>query len=144
MGEHFTPVRVRNIKYNDKYIPITRKSDFKDINKKAKKWLDGILKILEKEFDRKLNVTRQKRLFAVLISFLTTYDWSYRKYCEYILDMIRPKAVIVVCSPIISNMILIEEAKRRKIPTIELAHGMMDDYNPAYNTLRKKGYEGIS
>lgn len=134
IGGHYTPVKIKGIKYNDLYIHPQMKNC---ASKENRQKLDFILSIFEKEFSMKWSNCQKKQMAGVINSLVFDCDIYYRRYCAFLLNRIKPKAVIIVKYYEMKNMILIQEAKKRNIPTIELQHGMMDDVKPTYNYLKK-------
>lgn len=138
MGNHYNPVKIKGIKYNDRYIRSQIKTcDGKEVKQKINKILD----IFEKEFSMKWTNSQKKQIVSLSNTLLSNYNINYRRYCAFLLDRIKPKAVMLVKYYEIENMILIQEAKKRNIPIIELQHGMMDDVMPVYNYLKKHNFD---
>lgn len=137
-GGHYTPVKIKGIKYNNLYIKPQMRNC---ASKETKQKLDIILSIFEKEFSMKWSNCQKKQMAETINSLVFDCDIYYRRYCAFLLNRIKPKAVIIVKYYEMKNMILIQEAKKRNIPTIELQHGMMDDVMPVYNYLKKHNFD---
>lgn len=67
-----------------------------------------------------------------LYSKLSRYE-LYTRYYEWILDKVNPKVILFTDYYCYYHMILCEVAKERKIPVIELQHGIVNKYHISYN-----------
>lgn len=64
--------------------------------------------------------------------FISEYQ-VYKEYFRWILNIIRPKVVIIVCYYSFIMMTLCEVCKEKKIPVVELQHGIINDMHVSYN-----------
>ena len=66
-----------------------------------------------------------------LYSKLSRYE-LYTRYYEWVLDKIMPKIIIFTEYYCYFHMILCEVAKKKKVPIIELQHGIVSKYDISY------------
>ncbi len=133
--EHSEPVKNRKIKYLDRFMQPIKVDEYK--KKEARKINDYFLDIIEREFKSYWTKSEKERLFRYIFLLIGTLDTNYRLFANNILKKVKPKAVIMVNAPDMMNMIITQEAKKRHIPVVELAHGTMDNENIAYNFYKK-------
>jgi len=69
-------------------------------------------------------------------NIILVYRFS-KKYYEKILNKIKPKIIIEVCSYGFSRFLFNELAKKRGIEIVELQHGTMGKYHISYNFYKK-------
>lgn len=132
-GGHLEPAKNRKIKYLDRFLrPI--KSEKKS---EARKISDYLIQIIEKEMQFDWTNDEKERLCMNINYLLGSLDTNYRLFANTVLDKVSPKAILMVNAPDMMNMIITQEAKKRHIPVVELAHGTMDDENVAYNYYKK-------
>ena len=143
-GKHLKPVKTHALRYRDvsvikKYLP------YKDDKLQAdvRKFTDRVNGIFEKELNIKLS-NKMKRYVAAEVNNSLIGIYYGRIYANIILSLIRPKAVITTVGYELYNQILIETAKKKKIPTIELEHGRIGDTHAAYNFKSKRNLDTFS
>lgn len=135
-GYHDEPVKERSVKYCERYKKEKKNDD--RYNKIIRENNDFIVEIFEKEFELNWTNEEKQRLCKLIHYCVTECNVNYRRFCETILERVCPKILFVVNAPSVLNMIWVQEAKRRNIITIEIAHGMMDKKNVAYNFLKER------
>lgn len=91
---------------------------------------------LETYFNLKLDVKFKNKISNLINHYLNNRKYLIQYY-NYILKRIEPKIVILVVSYSFEKMVLCELAKERKIPVIELQHGMIGPMHIAYNFYSK-------
>lgn len=143
-GKHFKPVKTKYLRYRDvsvikKYLPY--KNDI--LQADVREFTDRINRIFEKELNIILSNKMKQYIFGRVISSLEDIYYG-RIYANIILSLIRPKAVITTVGYQMLNQTLIETAKKKKIPTIELEHGRIGDTHTAYNFKSKRNLETFS
>lgn len=137
-GIHYKPIRTKNIKYFDvekygNFIGI-KKEEY-SINVPSKNILN-VLKLLEEEFKITLNNKDKKEIVEIYINQLR-YREYYCKCYNHLLNIIKPKAILLVVAYNYQNMLIIETAKKMNIKTIELEHGIIANNHIAYSFKRK-------
>lgn len=95
-----------------------------------------IIEPLEKYFKVTIDTIIKKEWLSILNSYLLWHD-LYASYYRFILNKIRPKLILLVCSYAFSNQVLCEVAKEKNIPTIELQHGMSGNLEIPYDFYKK-------
>ena len=132
-GNHIGPAKTKNLKYRD----ITVLERVFDINKtinrseisNATKY---IIETFEKGFDIKLSNRFKSQISSMVSSTYHTVFYSII-YAKIILFLIRPKAILLTIYYDVMNQALIEVAKKKNIPVIELQHGRIGKAHIAYN-----------
>lgn len=129
MGMHFKPVKTKHLKY------ITIKSKEKDdqkCDKLLKEFAIKVIKVFEEECEFKLSkALRDHIAIFVRSTFYNILD--YRIWADRVLTLVNPKAVMVTVGYDQCVQVIIAEAKKRRIPTIELEHGRIGNTHLAYN-----------
>ena len=142
LEKHFKPIRTKNIRYFDyiNFIIAIKIKAFKFINpnygtlcKKDLNELYLLLNNINKIFDVKID---DDKAIKEIKNIILVYRLS-KKYYEKILNKIRPKVIIEVCSYGFSRFLFNELAKKRGIKIVELQHGTMGKYHIAYNFYKK-------
>ena len=88
-----------------------------------------IIKDIEKVFNKKINIE-----LLVSIANKKYKQWkASKKVYSYFFEKVKPKIIVEICSYNTSNMIFNELAHEKKIPVIELQHGVMGKGHLAYN-----------
>lgn len=142
-GFHSWPVKTRNLKYvsiNDKKM---RKYEQQRYSKFLKEFTVRIFQI----FEQNCRVTFSKKLKEFLISYIKSTHQNifyFRIWADRILTLVKPKAVIVTVGYNLLVQVIVAQAKKRKIPTIELEHGRIGETHIAYNYLNKGKIEAFA
>ncbi len=127
------PPQNRNTKFIDLLILLAyiyRKLTKIELNKSEIRQLQELEKKLEEEFQTTLNLINQVKEILIMRK---TYFYVYKK----IMDRYKPKVIIEVVSYEIKNMILNEFCKKNDTVTIELQHGIIGDFDLAYEYPKK-------
>lgn len=95
-----------------------------------------VINPLEKFFNIMIDKKLKKQIATLIINSLHGRQ-IWINYYNYMLQKIKPKIILLVVAYSVDNMILCEVARKRKIPTVELQHGRIDDLHAAYNFYRK-------
>jgi len=142
LEKHFRPIRTKNIRYFD-YINFII-----SIKIKAFKFIDPNYGTLREEDINELYLLLNNinKIFDISIdddkaikeikNIILIYRFS-KKYYEKILNKIKPKIIIEVCSYGFSRFLFNELAKKRGIEIVELQHGTMGKYHISYNFYKK-------
>lgn len=126
---HFKPVDCEELRYLDilelgqSFSPFFRKYELK---KKDIILIDNIEYKIKKEFGCSVNLNDK------IAKAISKYRYSYSKI-NRIVNSINPKIIIVVDGYNFIKKIFIEVASEKKIPTIELQHGIIGDGHISYN-----------
>lgn len=132
-GKHYSPAKTKGLKYRDiNYIKSLYPYDKYAYEAEIREVANKITKVFEQELSVELRGTIKSELYNLILYSLENIFYG-RKYAEIILNLIRPKAVIVTVYYKVYNQTLIETAKNRGIPTIELQHGRIGNSHAAYN-----------
>jgi len=91
---------------------------------------------IEEFFNIKVSLGN-KREWIKLIYWIVQKREVYMNYYSYMLQKITPKVIIVTSAVDCDKMFLCEIAKRKKIPVVELQHGLIGRTHIGYN-FRKK------
>lgn len=132
-GNHIGPAKTKNLKYRDITV--------------LEKWVHGIQKLKTNEISYAVNSiistfedgyniqfdNKFKRDIYDIVNRTVSLVYYGRIYAKIILSLIRPKAVIVTVYYDVINQALIEVAKKKNIPVIELQHGRIGKSHIAYN-----------
>ncbi len=110
---------------NYKYISVT-KAEMNEL----------LFEPIEQYFNININWELRNKVSNLLNYYLNKRKYLI-KYYNYMLHKIKPKIIIMVVSYSFDRMILCEIAKKRKIPVVELQHGMIGPMHIAYNFYRK-------
>lgn len=128
-GGHSEPVRNKRLKYLDF---LTMFGFLKSIVSKTRLTSEeiGLIERIEKRFKREFGVNldfRKEILYWLSIRKRTL--WSMEK----VLGWYEPKLVVDSDAGGTQDMILAEICKRKKIPFVQLQHGVMGPYHMAFN-----------
>lgn len=130
---HFTPCATNHIFYIDRFYYLRELYIlfFKRKNSRVKAYneIRKIYDIILKEFNIEINIDK---IASSLIKCLNSYQYT-KKYFNKVIDSISPKVIVEVVYDSYECMVLNEVAKERKIPVIEMQHGITGDGHPAYN-----------
>lgn len=132
-GQHYIPVKTKHLKYIDFDLI---KRIFKYDDKKYKKHLIAFIKKIVSIFERDLHVKFSRNLINKIQSYiLNAYKdiFYYKIWAKIVLNLIKPKLVIVTVAYSLFMQIIVAEAKKARIPTIELQHGRIGNTHLAYN-----------
>lgn len=139
-GHHFRPVLTKNLKYIN--TDIIRKLFVKkdeNTNRKLRLFYDRMMGIFEDGTGIKLSLKAKKEILNYVISGY--YEIQCRTiWASIVFTLVRPKALIVTAPYSPDAGAVIVEAKRRKIATIEMQHGINNDHF-FYNYLYKGNVE---
>jgi len=136
-GTHLLPVRTKNLKY----ISIDTKKMKRYREQKYNKDLKIFTVRIFQVFEQKCGVIFSKQFKEFLIAYIrSTFQniFYFRIWADRILTLVKPKIVIVTIGYNTLVQVMVAQAKKRKIPTIELEHGRIGETHIAYNYL----YEG--
>jgi hypothetical protein len=130
-GQKFNSIPVENYRLLDYIHILTFIKSF--LIRKDEKNYQNVQKILQSlavDFDVQIDIEEEtKRLyFDKILNFI-----EYKNSFERILKKIKPKIVFEVSHYGIINIALNIAANKLKIPTIELQHGVIDQYHVGYN-----------
>lgn len=128
-GSHFYPPKNQNLFYFDFLELITSiKKQFITI-KLSQEELEEIKK-LEKEINIEFNVIidLKERIISILKE-KKRYQYGF----SLLLNKIKPEIVIEVVGYSLPNMVLNELCKEKKIPTIEIQHGIISKFHFPYD-----------
>lgn len=132
-GVHFNPVKTRNLKYVSMNMIAKKKVDNGlKYNRSLKEFIDQVIK----RFEASCEIKFSKKLRVYIVTHIKNVFYTillYRIWADRILGLVQPKAVMVTIGYIPFVQVVIAEAKRRRIPTIELQHGRIGDTHLAYN-----------
>ena len=134
--DHFAPAKTKNLIYSDKimlksYIKslaqrFLRTKKYKYINNKV---IQSFILPLDKLFGG-VNADTCRWVDWMTLQYFV-YKSQYDDYAS-ILKRMSPKVIVENCHPRMDNMIINEIAKKMKIPTIELQHGVFYTISPDY------------
>ena len=118
----YTPQKSNNVIYS-KFDYFEKKENSQNPYSacKVKEFENAIVEPIEKFFHIQISLQIKKQI-------LDNYLYKRRfliEYYNFILNRVKPKAIMVVVSYSFNRMVLCEVAKRKKIPVIELQHGEM-------------------
>ncbi len=142
LEKHFGPIGTKNIRYFDyiNFIISIKIKVYKLINPNYETLCKAdinelylLLNSINKIFD--INIDDDK-VIKEIKNLILVYRLS-KKYYIKILNKIKPKIIIEVCSYGFSRFLFNELAKKRGIRIIELQHGIMGKYHIAYNFYKK-------
>ena len=91
---------------------------------------------IEIYFNIKIDWKLRNKISSLINHYLNNREYLI-KYYNYMLNKIRPQIIIMVVSYSFDRMVLCEVAKKRKIPVVELQHGMIGPMHIAYNFYEK-------
>lgn len=135
-GQHFKPVRTKNLKYIDCKNCVMPKQKI-DVRKEYSALISELENNLGVRFDNK----HKKALLGNLDNIIN-HRAGIMTYYDRLLRRINPKIIFLVNGYDLEHMLMVETAKRRGIPTVELEHGAMEGHL-AYNFLRKRELPGF-
>ena len=115
-------------------------NDFSRIDTKV--FFEEVILPLEQCFSIEIKDELAYRWMESLYSKLSRYE-LYKRYYEWILDIIMPKIIIFTDYYSYYHMILCEVAKQKKIPVIELQHGIVNKKHISYNFLERCCYKSF-
>lgn len=143
-GVHFAPTATRHVYYSDRYGLFSEGSAAIAAAFKTPRYR-RVLRSVREELKDALNEMCESSSVSIvwddLYASMAQYYFVYRslkKNYERFLNVIRPKALFVVCNYERQNMIFTELAKKAGIPVIELQHGSCGTEHPAYNFYRER------
>jgi hypothetical protein len=125
--------RSKNVIYADiaAFNKITRAKYPKVIIKKSE-INEKIISPIESYFNVSISTTTKKVWHSRVQSFLLDRK-IYTEYYSFLLQKINPRLIIMVVAYDFKRMILCEAAHERKIPVVELQHGVVNKSHMAYN-----------
>jgi len=130
-NSHLKPAKTQNIKYLDFLQLIYFLKKIFRLNKICLTNEEkNFLKVIEEEFKSKF--VFKLNLERITLNFLEMRKAFLPLFLNY-LRKLNPKIVVVLISYSIHVKILIETAKKLKIPVIELQHGIIHPYHLAYS-----------
>lgn len=135
-GKHYHPHVTKNIKYLDAVNLMTLiKSKIFKKNKVILNQIKGILGIFSDRFDIEMNMdTEANRLY-----FDKVFNYiEYKKAFEKILIKVRPKVIFETSHYGIKSIAVNITSHEMNIPTIELQHGIINQYHIGYNYVNLK------
>lgn len=142
-GIHYKPTRTENVLYHDRIglkalLASERakrfcKKKYNEIYNKIEATLDGPLKEMCEGYGVEMDFVYA---YTMMTEFYFQYG-VYKKQYLKLLTRINPKVIIVVVYYDSTKMILIDIAKEKGIPVIELQHGTSGREHPAYNFPRE-------
>lgn len=91
-----------------------------------------IIKPIEDIFDLSVS-TALKNRWMRRINYVLNYKVLYESYYEYLLDRIDPKIILLPNGYSTDNQFLYPVARKKRIPTVELEHGIVTYTYIAYN-----------
>ena len=91
-----------------------------------------IIEPLEEYFKISITIENLKKWYGLMNSYINNRKYLIRYY-NFILNRIKPKIILMVVSYSWDRMILCEVAHRKKIPIVELQHGMITGETLPYN-----------
>jgi hypothetical protein len=130
-GEHYYPLATKNYRYFDTVnLKTLVKSFITRKNKKVVDSLSEILNLIQNKFDIKLNYDKILGDFYYdkILNYL-----QYQQAFDKILDNIKPKIIFENDHYGIKSIAVNIIASRKNIPTIEMQHGMINQYHMGYN-----------
>lgn len=135
-GRHFRPVSTKNLKYIN--TDIIRKLFVKkneNTNRQLRLFYNKVMKIFE--VDNKINLSLKIKKEILNYVVAGYYEIQCRTvWAKIVFTLVRPKALIVTAPYSPDAGAIIVEAKKRKIATIEMQHGINNDHF-FYNYLYK-------
>lgn len=142
-GIHFFPVKTKNLKYISIDPKKMKKYEEQKYSKDLKKFTVKVFQIFEQECE--VTFSKQLKDFLILYIRNTVQNiFYYRIWADKILALVKPKAVIVTVGYNTFVQVFVAQAKRHKIPTIELEHGRIGEAHIAYNYLYKGEIEAFA
>lgn len=142
-GMHYTPVRTRHLKYVN--VDGIRKLVKYDEQRYKKELSDFVNKVIC-AFEGYCQVT----LSAALKQFLCSHIFNAcrelfydRIWAGLVLKLVRPRLVIVTVGYSFFVQVMVAEAKRLRIPTVELQHARIGDTHLAYNYIYRGEIESF-
>lgn len=135
-GQHFKPVKTRHLKYIDHAVNIAQSRKI-DVRSEFAALLSELENNLEIEFDNKT-----KKALLGSLGHIINDRAGIMAYYDRLFGRIKPKIIFFINGYDQENMLMVETAKKRGIPTVELEHGAMDGHL-AYNFLRKHELPGF-
>ena len=142
LEKHFIPIRTKNIRYFDyiNFIKAAEKIFFKFINPNYGKLCSNSINtlfLLFNAINKAFNVNFDKyKEIKDVENLILNYKIS-KRYYEKILNKIKPKIIIEVCSYSFHRLLFNELAKKRDVRIVELQHGIMGKHHIAYNFYKK-------
>lgn len=121
----YTPQKSNNVIYS-KFDYFEKKENSQNPYSacKVKEFENAIVEPIEKFFHIQISLQIKKQWKQILDNYLYKRRFLI-EYYNFILNRVKPKAIMVVVSYSFNRMVLCEVAKRKKIPVIELQHGEM-------------------
>lgn len=134
-GQHFRPAPTKNLKYiNTGFLRKIFVKKSENTNRQLRIFYNKLMDVFEKDNKIKLSLKVKKEILNYVISGY--YEIQCRTvWAKIVFSLVRPKALIIVAPYSPDAGAVIVEAKRRKIATIEMQHGINNDhffYNYVY------------
>lgn len=137
MGMHFNPVKTKNLKYiSMDGLKKKKKYSKPNCDKSLKEFMVKIIETFEEECETKFS-RGLRDYIAAYIKNVFCDIWYYKIWAARVMALVRPKAVMVTVGYDPFVQVVIAEAKKRNIPTIELEHGRIGATHLAYNYIYK-------
>jgi hypothetical protein len=90
-------------------------------DKREDEFLSTLGEAIRREFGVNIpSLTKHARKTSLFVK-------AFSHYANHLLDIVKPKALVFVCHYSAELFVLTREAKRRRIPVIELQHGVLSD-----------------
>ena len=143
-GTHLIPVKTKNLRYVN--IDVIKKFRRYDEQKDNKSLKDFIVKIVS-VFEQGLGVMFSRQLKDFLFSYIkSTFHnmFYYRIWAEIVLTLVHPRVLIVTVGYNPFIQVVVAQAKKHKIHTIELQHGRIGDTHIAYNYVYRGRIEAFA
>lgn len=143
-GLHYKPVCTKSLKYID--INVVKKI-FKYEKGQDKRQISDFAKKVISVFEEKCSVVMSKELKKYIFSYIFNMHeniYYYRIWAKIILKLVRPKLVMVTVGYKPLVQVIVAEAKKSHIPTVELQHGRIGNTHLAYNYIYKGKIESCA
>lgn len=143
-GTHLIPVKTKNLKYID--IDIIKKFSKYNEQKYNRVLKDFVMNVIS-VFEQGLGVKFLRPLKNFLFSYIKNVFrniYYYRIWADTILFLVRPKVLLVTVGYSLFVQVMVAEAKRHKIPTVELEHGRIGYTHIAYNYVYRGKIESFA
>lgn len=143
-GRHYKPVTTKHLKYID--LDIIRKI-FKYDEEKNGKELAAFARKVIASFEKSCQIVLSKELKkSIFLDIVHVHkELFYHKiWARIVLALIRPKLVMVTVGYGFLVQVMVAEAKRKHIPTVELQHGRIGETHLAYNYIYRGELESFA
>ena len=130
-GQHHRPLATENYRYLDAInLSIIMKSLLVRRNEKIMKQIREILKVFEEELKLECDIDKEsERLYYDKVFNFC----EYKKAFEKILLRVKPKVILENNHYGVKNLAINVIAHEMRIPTVELQHGVINEYHVGYN-----------